>query len=89
MQVALLTERDVGVTAAQVAIEHLAVSRGALEQPGDAVVGVGWEFELVQDAGSRAGPVGAGDREAFGVGVAAVALHPDLAGTQRAAQLAE
>jgi len=55
VQVALLADRDVGVTASRVAIEHVAVRRGALQQPRDAVLGAGLEFEVVQDAGSRAG----------------------------------
>lgn len=75
----VLADRDIRIAALQVAIEHVAMRRGALEQPREAMLGAGREFEVVQDAGSRARPVVAGDREAFGVGVAAAALHPYLA----------
>jgi hypothetical protein len=60
---------------------------GPLQQLAEAVISARRQLEIVQDGGPGGGPVGAGDQEALGVGVAAAAVHPDLAGTQRAAQL--
>jgi hypothetical protein len=86
-EVALRADRHVGVGGLQVTVEHVAMPRGAFEQQSDAVVGDGGQLQLAQDGRSRSGPVGAGDQEALGVGVAAAALHPDLTSTKGAAHL--
>ena len=62
---------------------------GALEQLLEPLLGGVRQLERAKDGGAGARPVGAGDQEALGIGVAAAALHPDLAGAQRTAQLAE
>jgi hypothetical protein len=54
--------------------------RGPFEQPLDPFVGDLGEGELGAHVRANVGPVAAGDEEALGVGVAAAALHPDLAG---------
>lgn len=88
-EVAVLVDRDVGVAGLEVLIKPVAVSGGAFTQPLQARLGGRRQLELAHDIGPRSGPVAAGDQEPFGVGIAAAAHDPDLAGAQRATQLAE
>lgn len=85
----MLADRDLRIAVLQIVVEDLPVLLGPLEYSVDSLVGGVGQLELGDDVGARCGPVGARGQEAFGVGVAAAARDPDLAGAQRAAQLAE